>query len=387
MLTASNGDNCIGGCAMAERRGAGIGRRGILAAAGAAHQPEDLGLGITNSAASPTVLRYTGPFGADAILTISDTTRPTLFPACAIAGMSRERVGIFGFSDSSIGVFGRSFGYDGAAGTVGVGGLGIGGNTYGVVGATEEGSGGVGVAGEEAQFGVLGRVRNADNTIAVYGDNTSTTGTNNIGVAGHSFTGPGVQGLATQPNLAGCLGVAFGTNGGGIVGVGVPGAYAARFFGPVLVEGDFTVVDPTRKHGAIKHADGSYRTLYSMESPESWLEDFGEGRLSGGKAEIPLARDFVAVARTDAYFVFLTARGETNGLYVAAQAANGFTVQERGKGQSDAAFYWRVVARPQTDRKAPRLARIEVPQMTVPSRDDLPKPPPPAKIPDMPQKP
>jgi hypothetical protein len=83
----------------------------------------------------------------------------------------------------------------------------------------------------------------------------------------------------------------------------VTGAYAAAFFGPVVVSGAFTVVGGP-KSAAVPHPDGSHRRLYCMESPESWFEDFGEASLACGQAEVTLDPDFTAIAATDQYHVY-----------------------------------------------------------------------------------
>ena len=51
---------------------------------------------------------------------------------------------------------------------------------------------------------------------------------------------------------------------------------------------------PSTPVAAVSHPDGSHRLLYSLESPESWFEDFGEARLVDGKAEVRLDPDFAA---------------------------------------------------------------------------------------------
>lgn len=176
--------------------------------------------------------------------------------------------------------------------------------------------------------------------------------------------GDGGIGTTNAVGFSGCTGVA--TMAGG--------ATCAFFTGSVIVDGDFTVVDPARKHGAIKHPDGSHRTLYSMEAPESWVEDFGKGTLAGGKAEVALDADFAAVTHTDGFRVFLTPEGDCNGLSIAAKTDRGFAVRELKGGTASVAFSWRVVAKPKTDHKAARMAKFIIPTLKVPGAGDIPKP-------------
>jgi hypothetical protein len=76
--------------------------------------------------------------------------------------------------------------------------------------------------------------------------------------------------------------------GNAVVGLGVSGALAGFFSGDVQVTGNFTVFGA--KNAAVPHPDGSHRRVYSVESPESWFEDFGQSALSSGQAEVRLDR-------------------------------------------------------------------------------------------------
>ena len=58
-------------------------------------------------------------------------------------------------------------------------------------------------------------------------------------------------------------------------------------------------------------ADGKgHMTLYCMESPECWFEDFGSARLAGGSAVVRLDSEFAQTVETGEYHVFLQAEGE-----------------------------------------------------------------------------
>ena len=91
------------------------------------------------------------------------------------------------------------------------------------------------------------------------------------------------------------------------------GAIAGQFSGPVniynapatgtpITTGDLYVqrnfqVSGT-KSAAVPHPDGTHRLLYCVESPEAWFEDFGEGTITAGKADVKLDPDFAAVVDT-----------------------------------------------------------------------------------------
>jgi hypothetical protein len=92
----------------------------------------------------------------------------------------------------------------------------------------------------------------------------------------------------------------------------------------------------------------------------------GKGQLAGGKAEVKLDPDFAAVVHAEDYLIFLTPKGDSRGLTVATQSAGGFTVQELAGGTGAGAFYWRVVAKPKTDKKTSRLEKFVPPEVKLP---------------------
>ena len=92
--------------------------------------------------------------------------------------------------------------------------------------------------------------------------------------------------------------------------------------------------------------DGRQVKLYGLASPENWFEDFGSGQLSGGSAKIPLDPAFASTVNSgETYHVFLTPRGECEGLYVAATTASGFEVRELHHGTSNISFDYRIIAK------------------------------------------
>jgi hypothetical protein len=238
---------------------------------------------------------------------------------------------------------------------------------------------------------------------AVYGNNTgggigvagiTTSSVNgNAAVAGVNLsTGPGVVGYANGTNSIGAGGVTdigygvYGNatgNGVGVIGhtasgtaiwgaAGGAGNTAGLFTGGagVIVYGALTATGP--KSAAVKAPDGSLRRLYSVESPESWFEDFGSGQLSNGSATVQLETGFAGVVKTDAYHVFPSPKGDCKGLYVSNQTPSSFTVRELQGGTSSVAFSYRVVAK-RKDITGARLELVSEPATTVPPA--LPKPP------------
>jgi hypothetical protein len=243
-----------------------------------------------------------------------------------------------------------------ATGNAAVYGLATNGRT-GVVGQSN-GTNGQGVRG------IIQTGTTAAGTIGVYGANLALA-QNSHGIVGLAQNGHGLVGTATNSNPVYA----------GLVGQGSGGASAGNFFGNVAVTGNLFVggnqTVAGAKSAALAHPDGSHRLVYCVEAPESWLEDFGGGTLSGGKADVKLDADFAAVADMSDYHVFITTYADSNGHYVANRNGTGFTVMERNKGTGGGQFSWRVVAR-RKDVKAARLAKFDVPKLTPPT---IPPPP------------
>jgi hypothetical protein len=158
---------------------------------------------------------------------------------------------------------------------------------------------------------------------------------------------------------------------------------AARFEGPVVCQGSVKIQGPLTVRGnleviggtksaAVAHPDGSRRLLYAVESPESWFEDFGEGKLKSGKAVVKLDRAFASLIRLGDYHVFLTPRGDCNGLYVTAQTSAGFTVRETNDGNKSISFSYRVVAK-RKDVTARRLEKLKESKLPPSPARPIPK--------------
>jgi hypothetical protein len=345
-----------------------LGKETAQPAAAATGDPVLLGdwtLPARNLAEAPTTLRYDGPPSPGTVFLVEDTEylpTDTGFPA-AIAGWVGGTVpglttGVYGWTavnGGGVGVVGRSAGTDLAG--IGVYGDAADRNGIGVKGASN--TGGTGVRGDSL------------------GDTLGTAGT---GVYGRSITGNGVIGETarsggTDDGTAGVVGFSTGISGVGVLGsansgggaVGVWGrsltGLAGLFSGKVQVIGDFTVVGGF-KSAAVRHPDGSHRRLYCVESPENWFEDFGTGTLVGGVGRVPLDPDFATLVHTEDYHVFLTPRGDSQGLYVSSQTPAGFEVREQRGGSSSLSFSYRLVAK-RGDVAAPRLPRVTVPDAAV----------------------
>jgi hypothetical protein len=95
-------------------------------------------------------------------------------------------------------------------------------------------------------------------------------------------------------------------------------------------------------------ADGGARkvSLYAMQSAENWFEDAGSGQLASGSAHITLDSTFAQTVNTGVeYHVFLTPKGDCEGLYVTNETPQGFEVHELRGGHSGIAFDYRIMAK------------------------------------------
>jgi hypothetical protein len=190
--------------------------------------------------------------------------------------------------------------------------------------------------------------------------------------------GFGVYGLSAKGH--GLVGATATAGGAAVVGAtnGVAGAYAAAFYGPVIVSGAFTVLGA--KSAAVPHPDGSHRRLYCVESPESWFEDFGRGELECGRAEIAIDPDFAAVVDTSDYHVFLTGYDDFE-LRVGERTPTSFRVHAKDVNATGR-FVWRIVAK-RKDIAAPRFETVSVPaEPILPPVSDVVTPQPP-RVPDI----
>jgi len=279
----------------------------------------------------------------------------------------------------------NSLGGDGS-GSVGIAAFGGNATGRGNPGIGVSGSGGAGGVAGEGGIGVEGFTNSATNPgvsgsnngagAGVRGQNTSGTG---VGVLGISSASHGLFAASAAATGFGGLGQNIGAgigmggisqNGIGVFGQNGDGAnWAGAFLAPnqnapgLFVQGAFVVQGA--KSGAVETAHHGTRLLYAVESPESWFEDFGTARLEAGQAVVPLESIFrETVSAEHRYRVFLTPRGDCQGLYVAAQDDHGFEVRELRGGRSSVEFDYRVVVKAR-GHEARRLERIEPPVRPV----------------------
>jgi hypothetical protein len=176
------------------------------------------GMTVTNSAGRGLVVESSaGFFGLRVTSTSASAVSASATDADGIEGASTDGTGVFGISTNGSGILGQSTTGDGV---------------------TAFSSTGIGVFSQaSADSAVRGEVTGSSNAIAIYGVNNS------------SFAGPGpgaggfaVYGLSAMGH--GLVGATAAAGGAAVVGAtnGVAGAWAAAFYGPVIVGGDLLVV-------------------------------------------------------------------------------------------------------------------------------------------------
>jgi len=107
--------------------------------------------------------------------------------------------------------------------------------------------------------------------------------------------------------------------------------------------------------GAAARVAGNQKVgLYTVQSSENWVEDFGSGKLSGGVATVELEPRFGQAVTAANYHVFLTPAGDCQGLYITNRTATSFEVHELQGGKSNVEFDYRIVAH-RTGFEAARL--------------------------------
>jgi hypothetical protein len=293
-----------------------------------------------------------------------------------------QSFGVEGFSASSrgIGVYGQ-FNLPNSQTGVGSNGAGVWGDGgfsdfgTGVLGTTDSGDAVVGINNDFGDAAVLG-INNSihDNAWGMWASSASSTGVGILGTAvnlsgtylAHSGAQPfGV--IGTVADVSGGLssiGVWGATDGGyAVLGentstsapagaffnlsnvAGNPAFEAGSSLGLCTVDTSANLVCAGSITAAVQAGGAKKVAMYSMQSPENWLEDFGSGELSAGRAEIALDPTFAETISAGDYHIFLTPNGDCKGLYVEAKAAGGFVVRELGGGSSKVAFDFRVVGK------------------------------------------
>jgi hypothetical protein len=290
------------------------------------------------------------------------------FSTGATSGLTPSGVmGVTVAGSTSVGVLGAATGtsnlFLGETGVMGIT------NSFGVIGKSLTGL----IVNDEGSFvsgtGVIGQ---CDAGVGVHGIATSGWGiigqsVARAGVTGKSVTGVGVEARSDQSNgLHAAAQSGVGVLADSVTGIGVVGrtqrGWAGYFVGNVYVRGAFYVFGGP-KSAAVQHPDGTQRSLFCLESPESYFEDFGEVALTEASVVVNLDKDFAALVKRNNYQVFLTSYGP-EALYVRKRGPEGFEIArvDSGAGGKPRKMRvgYRIVAR-RADLKPERLPKIKLP--------------------------
>jgi hypothetical protein len=319
-----------------DRAGRDFGSTGVLGAAGGVAVERRGGSGVVGNGGPGN--RQRGGIG---VLGFGGAGDRGFADGPGVMGQSNTAQGVVGVSaaPSSSGVFGLNSSTAGFA--------------TGVFGSCDA-PGGAGVAG-----------RNLN------GDGVNGFSDGNIGVVGGSGAHMGVLGFAPHIGIQGQGGNAailgFSPTGHGVIGIApTRGKFAGSFTGNVQITGTLTVFS-SAKSAAVRTGKNEYRRLYTMESPESWFEDFGEGALRRGRATVRISTDFAPLVRTGNYHVFITPYGDCGGLFVANRSRTQFEVRELNGGKSNVRFSYRIIAK-RKDIPGKRLEKLTLPDLPGPER-------------------
>jgi hypothetical protein len=272
-----------------------------------------------------------------------------------VAGSSASASGVAGLSGSSNGVSGRSNSTKASAAGV------QGANNTTSTAVRANGFGGPLFDANNSSGIDVFTVNDAGNT--VIGGNLSVTGP-----SGSDAVDVGTSSSTSGVSAIGGTGVVgFGV---GSSAIGVYAANAASSGGAALLAQDVSntgvLMDGYDSGGNLQvqiqdngyiyaHAfvtesgtrNGPKATTYASMASTPNVEDFGEAQLTSGQSYVSLKSTFAATidARVS-YMVFITPEGDTHGLYVTQKTPAGFVVRENQGGRSDAAFSYRIVAKP-----------------------------------------
>lgn len=292
----------------------------------------------------------------------------------------------FSMAASAAGVLGYSMENDG----YGVFGISDSGNAMGVYGLSN-GTGLAGVRGaavDNVNFGVL--AQGFDNSTAALAASANDNTDYGIYVAGNDNAQTGIYSIGNDNALAGVYGELYSSTAGGtaaavwgyadsnstnnrmigVKGVYNPGGYGTGVYGQaydgtfpagnfdygvlgasvigslgafgVYSIGNFAATGT--KAASVPTSQGN-QLLYCVESPGNWFEDFGQGKLVNGLAEInldPLFLETVFIDSDHPMLVFIQPVGEQNEMFVET-TQNSFTV--KGKAGSGTIFFYRVMAK------------------------------------------
>jgi hypothetical protein len=208
--------------------------------------------------------------------------------------------------------------------------------------------------------GVFAYANGAGTTLAGYVYNANVSGAGFIGTgSGATFAG----GSWFQNGAGGCFnGLPLGItvySGPSTTTNGQGGGYFVGSMSTASVANQYAYV--SYRTGAIwykifgtgsvssilRNQKSADKVVFCPEATEILLQDYGVGELKNGKAHIdidPVVSQNIVVNDKHPLKVYITLKGECNGVYVTNETSTGFDVIELGKGNSNEKFNYLIVA-------------------------------------------
>jgi hypothetical protein len=266
---------------------------------------------------------------------------PSNILTVGVLGESAAGTGVKG--DGHTGVFGHGVSY-------GISGVG---STAGVRGYSESGPGISGESLDAESPGVYGRGANDQGPDLVLGGNTATSDNGTIATEARFLSSDMFLYSNDEVNIH------LDNNNDEGSNLRIFNGADQELFrvdenGNTWAKGTKSTVVQTPGQGA--------RSLYAIESPEVWFEDFGTAQLHNGAAVVAIDTIFADTANLAAgYHVFLTPVDGWAPVYVASKTETGFAIRT-GDGTANIAVDYRIVAK----RRAFEALRLEPVAVTGP---------------------
>jgi len=192
----------------------------------------------------------------------------------------------------------------------------------------------------------------------VYGTSTYPTNANNTTdrqggfFSNSSTTGGGTINLEATANIAGYVNASGGIYYGGYFS-GEQTADDWAYVGLNVGGTDYKILGGGTVSTIIPDENNIDRIMYAPEAPEVLFQDYGQGQLINGVAQInldPTISKNITVNSKHPLRVFVQLEGDCNGVYVTEKTKTGFVVKELLNGKSNTNFTWNITAN-RADRK------------------------------------
>lgn len=188
------------------------------------------------------------------------------------------------------------------------------------------------------------------NNAGVYGFGSVAAATGGVFVGNNTTAsllvgGTGIAATGTNTGVYGHANNTGNNTWGGYFNNGTATDYA--YVGGRTGAINYKITGPGTVATIVRDTNNQLVNLYCPESPEVLFQDFGQGQLVNGRAQITLDPNFtknIAVSEQHPLRVIIQLEGDCQGVYVANKTATGFEVIELQGGTSNVNFTWFVTA-------------------------------------------